>query len=129
MNGHNNYIAAVVALLSAATVSGTDAVAARRTAPTTPASAAPAPVEIEIDATGRNDVVLPSVFDPLARPHLLGDDDVADLLVRTTGGVCSGTPITGTNYVVTAAHCVLTTSGEVTQRTVVVRTPWAAVTT
>lgn len=32
----------------------------------------------------------------------------ADLLVRVRGvGVCSGSPIVGTNYVVTAAHCVL----------------------
>jgi hypothetical protein len=33
--------------------------------------------------------------------------------------VCSGTPISGTVYVVTAAHCVLTDTGEITQRTVV----------
>ncbi len=120
MNGYNNYIAAVVALLSATTVSGRGTDAVHQTASTTPASATPAPVEIEI-TTGddTNDVELPDVFGPQARPHLLGDDEVAKLLVRTSGGVCSGTPITGTNHVVTAAHCVLTDSGEVTQRTVV----------
>jgi Trypsin len=54
----------------------------------------------------------------LARPHRI-DDAVADVIVRLHGPVCTGTPITGTVYVVTAAHCVLTKSGEVTQRTVV----------
>ena len=43
----------------------------------------------------------------------------ADVVVRLHGEVCSGTPIAGTVYVVTAAHCVLTDSGEVTQRTIV----------
>jgi hypothetical protein len=51
-------------------------------------------------------------------PRVL-DDDVADLIVRLHGGVCSGTPITGTVYVVTAAHCVLTETGEITRRTIV----------
>ena len=51
-------------------------------------------------------------------PELL-DDAVGDLVVRLHGSVCSGTPIAGTVYVVTAAHCVLTASGEVTRRTVV----------
>ncbi len=37
---------------------------------------------------------------------------MADVLVRVRGGtVCSGTPIAGTTYVVTAAHCVLDTRG------------------
>jgi hypothetical protein len=45
--------------------------------------------------------------------------DVADVLVRVRGGaVCSGTPITGTQYVVTAAHCVLDDAGRVAARTV-----------
>jgi hypothetical protein len=35
------------------------------------------------------------------------------------GNTCTGTPITGTVYVVTAAHCVLTERGEVTRRTIV----------
>jgi hypothetical protein len=52
------------------------------------------------------------------QPHVLADE-VGDLVVRMAGEVCSGTPIRGTVYVVTAAHCVLTDSGEVTQRTVV----------
>ena len=66
---------------------------------------------------------------PLDRPHLL-DDAFADVIVRLHGHVCTGTPITGTVYVVTAAHCVLTDSGEVTQRTIVrdhVRYPAVAV--
>ncbi|MGD9702439.1 MAG: serine protease [Acidimicrobiia bacterium] len=45
---------------------------------------------------------------------------VADVLVRVRGGaVCSGTPITGTRYVVTAAHCVLDRHGDAAARTVV----------
>ena len=45
---------------------------------------------------------------------------VADVLVRVRGGaVCSGTPITGTVYVVTAAHCVLDRRGNAAARTVV----------
>ena len=51
-------------------------------------------------------------------PHLL-DDAIGDLVVRVHGHVCSGTPVTGTVYVVTAAHCVLNESGQVIQRTVV----------
>lgn len=52
------------------------------------------------------------------RPHIL-EGDVADLIVPLHGGLCTGTPIAGTLYVVTAAHCVLTDSGEVRQRAVV----------
>jgi len=45
---------------------------------------------------------------------------VADALVQVQGGtVCSGTPITGTRYVVTAAHCVLDRQGNAAARTVV----------
>lgn len=54
----------------------------------------------------------------LARPHLI-DDAFGDVIVRLDGHVCTGTPITGTVYVVTAAHCVLTDGGEVEQRTIV----------
>jgi Trypsin-like peptidase domain len=47
-------------------------------------------------------------------------DAIADVLVRVRGGaVCSGTPITGTVYVVTAAHCVLDDQGNAHSRTVV----------
>jgi hypothetical protein len=46
------------------------------------------------------------------RPHVLAGD-IARVLVRIGGGpACSGTPITGTTYVVTAAHCVLDPDGE-----------------
>ena len=49
----------------------------------------------------------------LARPHLL-TDEIGDVIVRIRGGaVCTGTPITGTRYVVTAAHCVLDHDGHV----------------
>jgi hypothetical protein len=48
------------------------------------------------------------------RPHLL-DTRLADVLVRVRGGpACSGTPITGTTFIVTAAHCVLDSRGAVT---------------
>jgi Trypsin len=66
---------------------------------------------------------------PLARPHLI-DDAFADVIVRLHGHVCTGTPITGTVYVVTAAHCVLNERGEVEQRTIVrdhIRYPAVAV--
>ena len=65
----------------------------------------------------------------LARPHLI-DDAFADVVVRIHGRVCTGTPITGTVYVVTAAHCVLNESGDVEQRTIVrdhIRYPSVAV--
>lgn len=54
-----------------------------------------------------------------AGPRLV-DGAIADVLVRVRGGaVCSGTPITGTVYVVTAAHCVLDRRGHAAARTVV----------
>jgi len=53
-----------------------------------------------------------------ASPHFL-HGDVAGAIVRLRGGACSGIPIAGTVYVVTAAHCVLTESGDVTRRTIV----------
>ena len=121
MNGHNKYIAAVVvALASAATVGARDpSVAARPASVPSPSIAVEAPA-IDIDDTAATDDTRPEILDPKSRPHLLDDDDaVADLVVRLVGGVCSGTPITGTVYVVTAAHCVLTPSGEVVLRTVV----------
>jgi len=55
------------------------------------------------------------------RPHVL-HTDLADVLVRVRGGaLCSGTPISGTRYVLTAAHCVLNRNGEVTTPRIVVR--------
>lgn len=54
-----------------------------------------------------------------AGPRLLAGP-AADVLVRIRGGaICSGTPISGTRYVVTAAHCVLDDDGNVARRTVV----------
>ncbi len=47
---------------------------------------------------------------------------IAEVLVRVRGGaVCSGTPITGTVYVVTAAHCVLDDHGEISSTRTVLR--------
>jgi hypothetical protein len=53
----------------------------------------------------------------VSRPHVL-DGAVGDVIVQVHGGVCTGTPITGTVYVATAAHCVLTPGGRVIERTV-----------
>jgi hypothetical protein len=54
-----------------------------------------------------------------AEPQRL-DGEVAEVLVRVRGSsVCSGTPITGTRFVVTAAHCVLDSAGAVTTVTIV----------
>jgi hypothetical protein len=48
-----------------------------------------------------------------ARPHVL-HDAIANVLVRVDGStVCSGTPLTDTPFVVTAAHCVLDPAGGV----------------
>ena len=59
-------------------------------------------------------------MDP-SRPHVLGGE-VADVIVRIRGGaVCSGTPITATPYVVTAAHCVLDADGTVASSRTVLR--------
>jgi hypothetical protein len=57
---------------------------------------------------------------PTSRGPRLIDGDVAATLVLVRGGaVCSGTPITGTRYVATAAHCVLDLHGRPARRTVV----------
>jgi hypothetical protein len=82
------------------------------------------------DAPAASEVAVPTlVASAPEQPHLL-HDPVGGLVVRLVGNVCSGTPITGTVYVVTAAHCVLTEDGSVTQRTVVrdhIRYPAVAV--
>jgi hypothetical protein len=52
--------------------------------------------------------------------HILRHDEAAaEVVVELVGGPCSGTPIADTVYVVTAAHCVLTRTGEVRPRTVI----------
>jgi len=53
-----------------------------------------------------------------SRPHVL-TTSIADVIVRVRGGAtCTGTPITGTSFVFTAAHCVLDDNGQVGSRTV-----------
>jgi hypothetical protein len=55
----------------------------------------------------------------MAHPHVLNGGDAADVIVRVFGdSVCSGTPIAGTPFVTTAAHCVLDGAGEVSAVTV-----------
>jgi hypothetical protein len=54
-------------------------------------------------------------------PHVL-DTNAGDTIVRVSGStVCSGTPLTGTKFVVTAAHCVLDEDGAIADRTTVRR--------
>jgi hypothetical protein len=70
------------------------------------------------EAVGRDPAGVVSLAE-LTRPHVL-DDEVAEVIVRVRGStVCSGTPVTGTRLVMTAAHCVLDGAGDVTSVTVV----------
>jgi hypothetical protein len=60
-----------------------------------------------------------SATSPGSVPHVL-DGVVAETIAEVRGGVtCSGTPIDGTAYVATAAHCVIDGQGNVRNRTVV----------
>jgi hypothetical protein len=71
-------------------------------------------------AEGRVSVDAGDPFAALERPHVLRDEDIAGAIVRVRGSsMCSGTPITGTPFVITAAHCVLDGEGDVTAVTVV----------
>jgi Trypsin len=71
------------------------------------------PVTQVADADARLNVV-----GELTRPHVL-TTEIADVIVRVRGAaLCTGTPITGTSYVVTAAHCILDGDGEVASATV-----------
>jgi len=82
---------------------------------------APAPVDAvraelsSIVETSFGGLISPTATDGIdpARPHVL-HGSIAGLVLRVRGGaVCSGTPITGTRYVITAAHCVLNHDGTV----------------
>jgi hypothetical protein len=56
-----------------------------------------------------------------SRPHVL-ETHAGDSIVRVFGStVCSGTPLTGTKLVVTAAHCVLDEDGAIADHTTVRR--------
>ena len=85
---------------------------------TAAAALATFPAPIGTEARGRGDAGVDAVAD-LTRPHVL-EGGVAEVIVRVRGSsVCSGTPITGTRLVITAAHCVLDDVGDVTAVTVV----------
>ena len=117
MKGHNKYIAVAVAVVGIATLGiAGSATAGQATAPQTdnpqPRAADAVP---DVASGGRFHSIL-RIAD--STPHLL-QGEVADVIVRIRGGICSGTPITGTRYVVTAAHCVLAANGEATTRVVV----------
>jgi len=125
MNGHNKYIAAAAAFLSGLTVGVNSAPVAAR-----PAQAPETSVAAQ-SATTADSTLDRGPFETVrtSKPHRI-NDDVSRLIVRLIGNTCTGTPITGTVYVITAAHCVLTENGEVTQRTIVrdgVRYPAMAV--
>src|SRR3954452_5414232 len=125
MNGHKKYVAAAVAFLGSVTVGVNGAPVAARPAQAPATSLAAQATTAAVGTVDRD------LFEDIraSRPHRI-DDDVAHLIVRLIGNTCTGTPITGTVYVVTAAHCVLTKSGEVTQPTIVrdrVRYPAVAV--
>jgi Trypsin-like peptidase domain len=81
--------------------------------------ATPSTTEVHASARSVRDATVAPMSDRAhAGPRVL-TTDVADFVVRVRGGAtCSGTPITGTTYVVTAAHCVLDRNGEVSTRTV-----------
>jgi hypothetical protein len=134
MKGHNKYIAVAVALVGVATigVAGGPAAAGRQATVDAIDAAPPGSVATESAGVGTTEFLPPPISEllpaevavtdavdaSLARPHVL-EGAAANPVVRLTGPVCSGTPITGTVYVITAAHCVLTKAGVVTQRTVV----------
>ena len=82
---------------------------------------APSPASADAFSPAGTDVAHDSFhsISMLDGPRVIGGD-VADVLIRVRGGAfCSGTPISGTVYVVTAAHCVLDHEGRVAPRSVV----------
>lgn len=101
MSGHNKHLALAIALTGVTTL-----------APRAEHAEAAQPAPIVTPGT------VPHGPSP-AEPHVLTGGGVADVIVRIRGGLCTGTPITGTRYVVTAAHCVLTSKGKVTKRVAV----------
>src|SRR3954447_15495809 len=69
-------------------------------------------------AIGSSPIGLSSGDDITAGPHRI-HGTVADVLVRVYGReACSGIPITGTRYVITAAHCVLDPAGGTSEASV-----------
>jgi Trypsin-like peptidase domain len=113
--------ATLIVLASVAAPIDLDAqVASPATGPETP-SVRPAPIAGATASTpsgGESEPELGRVTPAAAsRPHIL-NGEVADVLVWVRGSDCSGTPITGTRYVITAAHCALTGTGAITSRTI-----------
>ncbi len=81
-------------------------VALRAILTTAVAALGPSTAPTVTEAFERRNAGVDAVAD-LTQPHVL-DGDVAEVIVRVRGSsVCSGTPITGTRLVITAAHCVL----------------------
>jgi Trypsin-like peptidase domain len=98
---HRTGVALRAILATAVVALGTSA------APTVTEAFAPAPGHAGVDTVAE-----------LTGPHVL-DGDVAEMLVRVDGdSVCSGTPIDGGRLVITAAHCILDSAGNVTAVTV-----------
>src|SRR4051794_10936323 len=79
-----------------------------------------APVNLPAQAVGLPVAALapPRIPESISRPHPL-ENEIADVIVRLSPRLCSGTPVAGTDYIVTAAHCVMDANGEVITRTVV----------
>jgi hypothetical protein len=119
MKGYDKYIVAALALAGGATFGLSTG--------TTPVQAGPQPTEVAaggVPVTIEGAGIEYSSFGPFgsvlrridqSKPHVL-DGPIADIVVRIRGKLCSGTPITGTHFVVTAAHCVLDDDGDVATR-------------
>jgi hypothetical protein len=119
MKGYDKYIVAALALAGGATFGLSSG--------STPVQAEPQPAEVAAGGTPVAAVATGTdyaSFGPFgsvlrridaSKPHVL-EGPIADIVVRIRGRLCSGTPITGTRYVVTAAHCVLEDDGDVATR-------------